>query len=52
MAVSRWVADVIRERTQMEWPPDVRKLAGAWSDFPSLSNLRKAAAADSARERL
>ena len=39
--VSRWIAALIKDRTQTEWPPDVTRLAGAWSDFPSLSALRR-----------
>jgi len=50
--VSRWVAQLIRARTQSEWPESVRKLAGAWSDFPSLKALRSAKTPDAARDRL
>lgn len=39
---SRWVADLIREKTAIHWPDSVAKLAGAWSDedFPSLAEIR------------
>lgn len=40
VAVSRWVAELIRERTAAEWPESVRQLAGAWSDFPDAETLR------------
>jgi hypothetical protein len=51
--VSRWIAAVIKDRTQTEWPPDVALLAGAWSDFPSLSALRRRnLAKDVRREKL
>lgn len=50
LSVSRWVTDVIRQRTKVEWPPEVLQLAGAWKDFPSLSRLRKSTARDSVRE--
>jgi len=38
---SRWVADLIRERTASEWPESVRRLAGAWADFPTAEELRE-----------
>ena len=40
VAVSRWVAELIREKTAAEWPESVRQLAGAWSDFPDAETLR------------
>jgi len=41
LPVSRWIAALIKDRTQTEWPPEVAQLAGTWNDFPSLSALRK-----------
>jgi hypothetical protein len=53
LPVSRWIAAVIKDRTQTEWPPEIVSLAGAWSDFPSLSTLRKKQSArDVKREKL
>lgn len=43
---SRWIASVIRERLQDEWPEEVRALAGSWKDFPDLSELREDLGAD------
>jgi predicted transcriptional regulator len=40
VAVSRWVAELIREKTAAEWPESVRQLAGAWWDFPDAETLR------------
>jgi hypothetical protein len=31
---SRWVAELIRRHVRDEWPESVRKLAGAFGDFP------------------
>jgi hypothetical protein len=49
---SRWVADLIRERTATEWPASVVQLAGAWAedDFPSLEEIRKGVPPDLPRE--
>jgi hypothetical protein len=52
VSVSRWVAELIRARTQAEWPASVRKLAGAWPDFPNLRQLRSSKGADAPREKL
>ena len=55
LPVSRWIADVIQQRTQTEWPPEIRGLAGAWRDFPTLAHVRKTGArrvGDAKREKL
>ncbi len=49
---SRWIADAIRARSGSEWPASVAALHGAWSDFPSLEEIRKSAGRDHRRERL
>lgn len=41
MPVSRWVASLVQEKTCAEWPASVRKLAGAWKDFPDLETIRE-----------
>jgi hypothetical protein len=52
MSVSRWVASLVQEKTRAEWPASVRKLAGAWQDFPDLKTIRKTEGKDIAREPL
>ena len=52
MSLSRWVAAVIRERTETAWPPAVLNLAGAWPDFPTTEELRQTQPADTRREEL
>ncbi len=49
---SRWVADLIREKTAIHWPDSVVKLAGAWAedDFPSIEEIRSGMGEDVARE--
>lgn len=37
---SRWVAGLIRQATRDEWPESVKRLAGAWPDFPTLEEIR------------
>jgi hypothetical protein len=47
---SKWIAGLIRERAGNEWPAFVRSLAGAWTDFPTLTEIRGGQAEDSTRE--
>jgi predicted transcriptional regulator len=49
---SRWVAEAIREKTAAEWPLAVRRLAGAWEDFPEVEELRAGLGEDARREPL
>ncbi len=50
MPVSRWVAGLIEERVRNVWPESVRRMAGAWQDFPDLELIRATADEDSRRE--
>jgi hypothetical protein len=52
VSVSRWVAELVKNRTRTEWPGEVLELAGAWPDFPDLENIRPVAGKDSRRVRL
>lgn len=52
VSVSRWVAELVENRTRMEWPAEVLELAGAWPDFPDPEELRRQAGKDHRRERL
>ena len=52
LSKSKWVADVIREKLQAEWPRSVHEAAGTWADFPSLDSLRAGGVDDAAREGL
>jgi hypothetical protein len=47
---SRWLADLIRERTANEWPQSVVDLAGAWADMPTAEELRQSQGEDAPRE--
>jgi hypothetical protein len=49
---SRWVAGLIREKTELEWPDSVRRLAGAWADFPTAEELRQGLSDDAPRKPL
>lgn len=49
---SQWVANLIREKLQTEWPDHVAALAGAGADFPTLEEIRGEISADIERESL
>lgn len=51
LSTSRWLAQLIQEKTRNEWPQTVREAAGAWTDFPDLEALRREVP-DSPRESL
>jgi hypothetical protein len=47
---SRWVADLIREKTASQWPESIARLAGAWADFPTAEEIRAGLGEDAPRE--
>jgi len=49
---SRWVADLIREKTAQKWPDSIVKLVGTWKDLPSLEEIREGLPNDVPRETL
>ena len=50
LSQSRWVANLIAEKLNNEWPASVVALAGAWADMPLTAELRADLTADVARE--
>lgn len=47
---SQWIARLIEEKLATTWPEPVRRLAGAWSDFPEAEALRQGQGEDVLRE--
>lgn len=47
---SRWIADVIRQHLEDEWPAEIRDAAGTWSDFPEQDELRAGMAYEAREE--
>jgi len=52
VSLSKWIAAVLRAKTQATWPAAVWKLEGAWPDFPEAEELRKLVGSDIRREEL
>jgi predicted transcriptional regulator len=51
VSLSKWIASALRQKTEATWPKAVLDLEGAWPDFPSLDQLRRAAPRDVRREK-
>jgi hypothetical protein len=47
---SKWITRLIREKTATTWPEQVKKLAGAWDDFPTGEAIRDSEGVDARRE--
>ena len=52
MSKSKWVAELIREKTANSWPDSVIQLAGAWKDMPTAEDIRKNMGRDADREKI
>ena len=50
LSVSRWVSNLIREKTASEWPDAVREMVGSWPDLPTAEELREDLPDDIPRE--
>lgn len=50
MSKSKWISNLIKEKTANSWPENVAKLAGAWSDMPTAEEIRKNMGRDADRE--
>jgi hypothetical protein len=52
LSLSKWVANLIREKTATSWPDSVAQLAGDWKNLPSAEELHKSEGEDLPRETL
>ena len=50
MSKSKWIAELIREKTASTWPESISELAGAWKDLPEAEEIRQAMGPDIGRE--
>jgi len=49
---SKWIAELIREKTATTCPKRVVDLAGAWEDLPTAEEIRGEMGEDASRERI
>ena len=52
LSKSKWIAKLIKEKVDSQWPMSVREAAGTWDDFPSAEELRENQGKDVKRESL
>ena len=52
VSMSAWLAQLVRERTRTEWPPEVKALAGVWRDVQDACAPGAGVAVDVPRETL
>jgi hypothetical protein len=50
LSKSKWISELIREKTATSWPEDVRQMAGTWKDFPTAEEIRESIGSDVTRE--
>ncbi len=50
LSISKFIASLLEEKVRNEWGSDVRKLSGAWDDFPTLDAIRSSEGQDIPRE--
>ena len=53
-SASKWVADAIRQRAAVDWPDDISRIFGSWTDadIPDIEQLRRGLGEDIPREKL
>ena len=47
---SKWIADIIKEKTATTWPESIVKLSGAWKDLPTAEEMREEMGVDTKRD--
>jgi hypothetical protein len=52
VSLSKWIAACLREKTESTWPKHFLDLAGSFSEFPTLEQLRRHWCSDNTRESL
>ena len=52
LSKSKWIAKLIQEKVNSEWPLSVQEAAGSWDVFPSAEDLRNNQGKDTKREEL
>jgi len=50
ISISKYISTALEQKVQNEWSSNSRKLAGAWSDFPTLEEIRANQGDDAKRE--
>jgi len=51
-SISKYILSIVEREINSSWNPKVKKLAGSWSDFPSIEEIRSCNIEDTKREEL
>ncbi len=49
-SISKYISTVIEKNIDNNWNPKIKSLAGSWSDFPTIEEIRKCNVNDVKRE--
>lgn len=52
LSKSKWIVNLIEKEVKAEWPESIRRLDGAWTDFPDVKEIRSWFGPDAPREKL
>ena len=52
LSKSKWISDLIKQKTASTWPESIVELAGAWKDLPTAEEIREDIGVDVERELL
>lgn len=52
LSKSKWISDLIKQKTASTWPDSIVELAGAWKDLPTAEEIRDDIGVDVKRELL
>ena len=52
ISISKYISTIVEKNIEDSWNPKVKKLAGSWSDFPTIEEIRDSSAKDIKREEL
>ncbi len=52
LSLSKWISNIITEKISVQWPEEIKNLAGAWRDFPSIEDIRSSHGENVKREKL
>ena len=50
ISISKYISTIVEKNIQDSWNPKVKKLAGSWSNFPTIDEIRSNSAKDIKRE--
>jgi len=50
ISISKFISTVLEQKVQNEWSQETKNLAGSWSNFPTIQEIRADQGCDTPRE--